>query len=161
MKTSRKVAFASFQTSFSRLYQVVLLLKIRESWLELKREDCARVQTEMVEFIALPFAFSRKLNIWSWDVAVVQEQKAICQKAWCSLNLLLFLRSRCRGLRSFVKSLMWAHYGGKTRAAMSFLPLYRHPYSSTLIAIRDLQVFGWILTYRALKFGDILWATVW
>ena len=67
-----------------------------------------------------------------------------------------FLRSRCRGLRSFVKSLMWARYGGKTRAAMSFLPLYRHPYSSTLIAIRDLQVFGWILTYRALKFVDIL-----
>ena len=49
METSRKVDFASFQTSFSRLSQVVLLLKIRKFRLELKREDRARVQIEMVD----------------------------------------------------------------------------------------------------------------
>ena len=49
METSRKVDFASVQTSFSRLSQVVFLLKIRKFRLELKREDRARVQTEMVD----------------------------------------------------------------------------------------------------------------
>ena len=34
--------------------------------LELKREDRARVQPVMVEFIALPFPFSSKLKIWSF-----------------------------------------------------------------------------------------------
>ena len=49
METSRKVDFASFQTSVSRLSQVVFLLKIRKFRLELNREDRARVQTEMVD----------------------------------------------------------------------------------------------------------------
>ena len=99
MKTSRKGDFASFQTSFSRLSQVVLLLKIREFRLELKREDGARVQKEMAELIALPFPFSRKLNIWSFHVVVVQGQQSSLQKGvmhvqrcflFCSLELLLF-----------------------------------------------------------------------
>ena len=34
----------------------------REFGLELKRRDCARVLTEMVEFIALPFPFLSKLR---------------------------------------------------------------------------------------------------
>ena len=40
--------------------------------MELKRGDHARVQTEMVEFIAIPFPFSSELKIWSFHVVVVQ-----------------------------------------------------------------------------------------
>ena len=43
--------------------------------MELKRGDRARVQTEMVEFIALSFPFSSKLKIRSFDVVVVQGQQ--------------------------------------------------------------------------------------
>ena len=50
----RKIYSASFQT-ISRLSQVALLLKRREFRLKLKRGDRARVQTEMVEFIAMQF----------------------------------------------------------------------------------------------------------
>ena len=42
--------------------------------MELKRGDQARVQTEMVEFIAIPFPFSSKLKIWSFQVVVLQGQ---------------------------------------------------------------------------------------
>ena len=49
--------------------------------LERKREDRARVQTEMVEFIALPFPFSSKLKIWSFHVVVVQGQQRNVQKS--------------------------------------------------------------------------------
>ena len=60
--------------------------------------DRARVQTEIVEFIALPFPFSSKLKIWSFHVVVVQGQQRNVQKMldaraellFCSLNLLLF-----------------------------------------------------------------------
>ena len=57
---------------FPRLSQFPLLPKRREFWLELKRGDHARVQTEMVEFIAIPFPFSSELKIWSFHVVVVQ-----------------------------------------------------------------------------------------
>ena len=40
-----------------------------------KRRDRAQVQTEMVEFITLPFPFSSKLTIWSFHVVVVQGQQ--------------------------------------------------------------------------------------
>ena len=46
-----------------RLFQVVLLLKRSEFRSELKREDRARDQTEMVEFIALAFPSSSTLKI--------------------------------------------------------------------------------------------------
>ena len=91
MKTRGKIDFASFQTSFSRLSQVVLLLKIREFWSELKREDRARVQTEMVEFIALPLPFSSKLNIWSFHVVVVQGQQRKSQKGVMHVQSCFFL----------------------------------------------------------------------
>ena len=45
------IVFAFFST-FSLLSQFALLLIRREFWLELKRGDHARDQTEMVEFIA-------------------------------------------------------------------------------------------------------------
>ena len=44
--------------------------------LELKRGDNVRVQTLMVELIALPFPPSKKkLKIWSFHVVVVQERQ--------------------------------------------------------------------------------------
>ena len=90
MKTRRKVHFASFQTCFSRLYQVVLLLEIREFKLELKREDHAQVQTKVIEFIALPFPFTRKLNIWSFHVVVVQGQQSNLQKGLMHVQSCVF-----------------------------------------------------------------------
>ena len=60
-KTSLKnqIDSASFPT-ISRLSQVAQFLKRREFMLELKRWGRAQVQTEMVEFIALPFPSSKK-----------------------------------------------------------------------------------------------------
>ena len=49
--------------------------------MELKRGDRLRVQTEIVEFIALPFPFSSKLKIWSSHVVVVQGQQRNAQKS--------------------------------------------------------------------------------
>ena len=49
--------------------------------LERKRGDRAQVQTEMVEFIALPFPFSSKLKIWSFHVVVVQGRTRNVQKS--------------------------------------------------------------------------------
>ena len=48
---------------------------------ELKRGGHARVQTEMVELIALPFPSSKKLKIWSFHVVVVQGQQRNVQKS--------------------------------------------------------------------------------
>ena len=47
---------------------------------ELKRRDCARVLTEMVDFIALPFPFPSKLKIWSFLVVVIQGLQRNVQK---------------------------------------------------------------------------------
>ena len=46
-----------------------------------KRGNRARVQTEMVEFIALPLPFSGKIKIWSFHVVVVQGQQRNEQKS--------------------------------------------------------------------------------
>ena len=43
--------------------------------MELKKRDCAQVQTEMIEFIALPFLFSSKLKIWLFQIVIVQGQQ--------------------------------------------------------------------------------------
>ena len=82
--------------------------------MELKRGQRARVQSEMVQFIALPFPFPSKLKIWSFNVVVVQWRQRNVQKKrdaraellFCSLNLLFFWRSRCRRRRGFVRSLI-------------------------------------------------------
>ena len=67
--------------------------------MELKRRDRARVLTEMVEFIALPFPFPSKLEIWSTRVLVMQGEQRNVQKKkrdaraellFSSLNLLSF-----------------------------------------------------------------------
>jgi len=108
-----KIDFASFHFS-SWLFQGAQLLKRREFSLQLKRRESARVLTEMVEFIALPFPFPSKLKIWSLHVVVVQGLQRKCTKKrdaraellFCSLNLLLIWRCRCRRRRSFVRSLL-------------------------------------------------------
>ena len=51
-----------------------------EFMLELKRGGRARVQTEVLEFIALPFPSSKKLKIWSFHVVVVQGRQRNVQK---------------------------------------------------------------------------------
>ena len=65
---------------FFALFQGAQLLKRREFSLELKRRDRARILTEMVEFIALPFPFPSRLKIWSFHVVVVQERARNLQK---------------------------------------------------------------------------------
>ena len=44
--------------------------------LELKRRGRTRVETEIVEIIALPFPSSTKLKIWSFHVVVVEGRAA-------------------------------------------------------------------------------------
>ena len=78
----------------------------------LKRGDHARVQTEVVEFIVLPFLFSSKLKIWSFHVRsfagtvrkCTKKRDARAELLFCSLNL-LFSRSPRRRHRSFVRYL--------------------------------------------------------
>ena len=48
--------------------------------LELKREGRSRVQTKMVEFIALPFPSSKR-KIWSFHVAVAQGRQRNVQES--------------------------------------------------------------------------------
>ena len=57
------------------------LLRRREFGLELKKRHRARVQTQMVEFIALPFPFPNILKIWSFHDVVVQEMQRNVQKS--------------------------------------------------------------------------------
>ena len=70
IKTSQKNRLRILLNFFARLSQFALLLKRSEFCLEMKKGDRARVQTEMVEFIAVPFPFSSKLKIWSFHVVV-------------------------------------------------------------------------------------------
>ena len=109
-----KIDFASLHF-FSRSFQETQLVKRRELGLELKRRDRTRVLTEMVQFIALPSPFPSKLKIWSFHVVIMQGLQRNVQKSkydaraellFCSLNLLLFWRSRYRRCRSFVRSLI-------------------------------------------------------
>ena len=80
--------------------------------LELNKGGRTRVQTEMVEFIALPVPSSKKLEIWSCHVIVVQGwQRNVQKSVTCSVVVLLtkpiaFLRCRCRRRRSCVRSLI-------------------------------------------------------
>ena len=67
--------------------------------LELKREGYARVHTEMVEFIALPFPSSK---IWSFHVVVMQGRRRNVEKS------VMHVQSyRCRRRRCFVRSLFY------------------------------------------------------
>ena len=82
MKTSLKSSIdsASFQT-IAQLSKVAQLLNRREFVLEMKRGGRAQVQTEMGEFIVLPFPSSKKkIKIWSFHVLVVQGGQRNIQK---------------------------------------------------------------------------------
>ena len=110
-----KMDSASFQT-ISRFSEVVLLLKRRGFRLELKRGGSARVQIEMVEFIALPFSSSKKLKIWSFHVVVEHRrqrnvQKSVMHVQSCCFTFIAFWRCGCdcgcgcRRRRSFARVL--------------------------------------------------------
>ena len=66
--------------------------------LEHKRGSHARVQTEMVEFIGLPFLSSKKVKIWSFLIVVAQGRQRNVHKSvmhvqnccFANINLLLF-----------------------------------------------------------------------
>ena len=66
--------------------------------LELKRGVRTRIQTQMVEFIALPSPFQKELKISSFQVVVMQGRQRNVQKSvmhvqsccFANLNLLLF-----------------------------------------------------------------------
>ena len=61
--------------------------------MELKRGDRARVQTEMLEFIALPFPFSSKRSRRGFAGTAkkcTKKRDARAELLFCSLNLLLF-----------------------------------------------------------------------
>ena len=49
--------------------------------MEMKRGDRHRIQTEMMEYIGLPFPYSDKLKIWSFHVVVAQGQQRNAQKS--------------------------------------------------------------------------------
>ena len=78
-KRCGKIDFASFET-FSLLHQVTQILEGKVARLELKRGDSARVQREIVTFIALPLPFSSHLKIWSFRVIVVPGRLRNVQK---------------------------------------------------------------------------------
>ena len=62
--------------------------------LVLKRVYRARVQTEMVEFIAWPFASSSKLKICSFHVIVVLGRQRKCTKKRDARAELLFCQTK-------------------------------------------------------------------
>ena len=63
--------------------------------LELKRGGRTRVQTEMVEFIALLFQSSKSFNfVWSFHVVVVRGQQRNVQKKGDARAEVLFCKSK-------------------------------------------------------------------
>ena len=96
--------------------------------LDLKRGGHARVQTEMVEFIALPYPSSnKKLKIWSFHVVVVQGRRRNVEKS------VMHVQSyRCRRRRCFVRSLfpiMWSEKdwdSGEPNAESNAITTGRH-----------------------------------
>ena len=71
--------------------------------LEIKGGKRARVQTEMVEFITLPFLFSSKRRSLAGTAKkCTKKRDARAELLFCSLNLLLLWRSPCRRRRSFL-----------------------------------------------------------
>ena len=61
------------------------------SWSWREGTALARIQTEMVEFITLPFLFSRKLQILLFHVVVEQGRQRKEQKGWCTYRAVILL----------------------------------------------------------------------
>ena len=82
MKTSLKNRLRILSLFFRHYPKSTSYLeKKREFTLEMKRGDRPRIQTEMTEFIGLPFPNSDKLKIWSFHVVVVLGQQRNAQKS--------------------------------------------------------------------------------
>ena len=90
MKMSLKIDSASFQT-ISRFSRVALLLQRKEFRLELKRGGCARVQTEMAEFIALPFQSLKDLKFGHFTSWLCRDSKEMHRKGWCTCTVVVLL----------------------------------------------------------------------
>ena len=80
MKTSLKNKLRILSLFFTIILRVQLLKRV-EFGLEQERRDRGLVQTQVVEFIALPFPFPTKLKIWSFHVVVVQGQQRNVQES--------------------------------------------------------------------------------
>ena len=83
----RKTDFASFQT-VSRLSTVAQILKRREYMLDVKKGGRVRIRAGMVEFIALSFPVSSKINFWPFHVVVVQGRQ---RNWWCTCRVVVLL----------------------------------------------------------------------
>ena len=83
----RKTDFASFQT-VSRLSTVAQILKRREYRLDVKKGGRVRIRAGMVEFIALSFPVSSKINFWPFHVVVVQGRQ---RNWWCTCRVVVLL----------------------------------------------------------------------
>ena len=102
METSLKNRLRILSNHFA-IIQSHPVTKKKEFMLEPKRGGHARVQTEMVELIALSFPSSnKKLKIWSFHVVVVQGRQRNVVK-----SVLHVQSCRCRRRRSFVRSLFY------------------------------------------------------
>ena len=94
-KPRGKIDSASFQT-ISLLSKVAQLLKRRGFMLKLKKGSRTRVQTEMVEFIALPFPSSKKNLVISRRSCAgtakkcIKKRDARAELIFYLLNLLLY-----------------------------------------------------------------------
>ena len=82
MKTSLKNRLRMLSNHFA-IFQ-------REFMLELKRGGHARVQTEIVEYIALSSGPQKRLKIWSLHVVIVQGRQKQCTKKRDAYAELLF-----------------------------------------------------------------------
>ena len=89
-KTSLGKNRLSILSDHFAIIQVAQLLKRREFILETKRGDRARVQTKMVESIALPFPYSSKLKNWSFHAVVVHERQRNLQKSVMHVQICCF-----------------------------------------------------------------------
>ena len=81
MKTSLKDTLCILSFFFCDHPKLPSDSKRREFRLEMKRGERDQVQTEMIEFIGLPFQFSSKHKIWSFHVVVVQGRQRNVQKS--------------------------------------------------------------------------------
>lgn len=85
-----KIDFASFRT-FSRLSQVAQLFKRRKFMLQLKRRNCARVQTGMINLSPCRSRSQVNLKFGHLMSYLHREGNEICKKSWCACKVVVFL----------------------------------------------------------------------
>ena len=131
--------------------------------LDVKKGGRVRIRAGMVEFIALSFPVSSKINFWPFHVVVVcRDGKEIgdarAELLFCSLNLLLLWRSRCRCRRIFITP-------GVTDHASEILGLpteiYRRQFQVVvLFANHNTDSFIVIFTFRGGSWSEEVYRTI-